>query len=213
MRDWRPLAGLPPAARWAALGVLAVLVILAGVAGAWAVVQHRAATARQGFVLAAAVYRDAMGGADAAQLGAAETALKEFLKAHPRAADAPVAWYALGNVEYRRGAYQAAIAAFGEAARDTGSIGTLSRLGMGYAWEAEKQPARALEAYQQGLQGRDPKQFLYAELLLGVARAQEQLQQQTAAIETYRRLLREVPDTPRAEEVRARLAILGAAAA
>jgi TolA-binding protein len=45
-----------------------------------------------------------------------------------------------------------------------------------------------------------------------VARAQEQLKQPAAAIETYRRILKDAPDAPRAEEARARLALLGAPA-
>lgn len=215
MRDWLPLAGLPPAARWTVLGVGAVLLVLLGAVAVWTVLQHRDASARQGFAAASTAYRQAMATTTAtAQLTEAEQTLKQFLKDHPRSGSAAHAWYFLGNVEYRRGAHDAAIPAFAEAARrDPGSIGVLSRLGAGYAWEAKKEPARALEAYQEALKGRGPKEFLYAELLLGVARAQEQLTQTTAAIETYRRLLKDVPDSPRAEEVRARLAILGAAAA
>src|SRR5262249_41471729 len=135
-------------------------------------------------------------------------------QSYPRSAPAAQAWYFLGNVEYRRGAPDAALAAFGEAARrDAGSVGLLSRLGAGYAWEAKKDPARALEAYQDALKGRGPKGFLCAAPLLGGPGAQEQLNQPAAAIETYRRLLKEGADSPRAEEARARLAILGASAA
>lgn len=215
MRDWLPLAGLPPAARWTVLGVGALLVALVGTVIVWTFLQHRGASARRGFAAAGTAYRQAMAATgETAPLAEAEQTLKQFLRDHARSASAAQAWYFLGNVEYRRGAQDAAIAAFAEAARrDTGSVSVLSRLGAGYAWEAKKDPARALEAYQEALKGRGPKEFLYAELLLGVARAQEQLTQTPAAIETYRRLLKDVPDSPRAEEVRARLAILGAAAA
>jgi TolA-binding protein len=215
VRDWLPLAGLPPAARWTILGVGALLVGLLGTVAVWAVLQHRDASARQGFAVASAAYREAMGATgETAPLAEAETALKQFLKDHGRSTAAAQAWYFLGNVEYRRGAHDAAIAAFAEAARrDPGSIGVLSRVGAAYAWEAKKDLARALEAYQAALNGRGPKDFLYGELLLGVARTQEQLTQTPAAIETYRRLLKEIPDSPRTEEVRSRLAILGAAAA
>ena len=215
MRDWLPLAGLPPAARWTVLGVGALLVVLLGVVAVWAILQHRDASARQGFAAASTAYRQAMAATgETTPLAEAEQSLKQFLKDHARSASAAQVWYFLGNVEYRRGAHDAAITAFAEAARrDTGSIGVLSRLGIGYAWEARKDPTRALAAYEEALKGRGPKEFLYAELLLGVARAQEQLTRTPAAIETYRRLLKDVPDSPRAEEVRARLAILGAAAA
>jgi hypothetical protein len=42
------------------------------------------------------------------------------------------------------------------------------------------------------------------------ARVQEQSGDKTAAVETYRRLLREVPQSLRADDVRNRLGILGA---
>src|SRR5262249_61625913 len=112
----------------------------------------------------------AMAPGEEARLPDVAKALTEFLQSYPRSAPAAQAWYFLGNVEYRRGAPDAALAAFGEAARrDAGSVGLLSRLGAGYAWEAKKDPARALGAYQDALKGRRPKDFLYAESLLGVA--------------------------------------------
>lgn len=214
MKDRLPLAGLPPVARWAVLGGAVFLVLLLGTAAVWGVFQHRQTSARQAYALASAAYREAMGAATPdEQLADTEKALKQFLNDHPRSPQATQAWYLLGNVEYRRGAHDAALAAFGEAARrDSATIGILSRLGAGYAWEAKKDPTRALQAYQDALKNRGAKDFLYAEALLGVARGQEQLTQTPAAIETYRRLLKEVPSSPRAEEARARLAILGAAA-
>ncbi len=215
MKDWLPVAGFSPVARWAVLGVVAFLVLLLATAAAWGLLQHRQASARQAYALTSTAYREAMG-ADASetQLADAEKAIKQFLNDYPRSPQAAQAWYALGNVEYRRGAHDAAVAAYGEAARrDSATVGILSRLGVGYAWEAKKDPTRALQAYQEALKDRGAKDFLYAEALLGVARTQEQLSQTPAAIETYRRLLKEVPASPRAEEARARLAILGAAAA
>jgi TolA-binding protein len=213
--DRLPFSGLPPAGRWAALGGLALLIVLVVATATWSFLQHRDAGTGRAFATASAAYREATGSsAEATQVAEAEKALKQFLSEYPRSAPAAQAWYLLGNLQYRRGDHDAAIAAFGEAARrDSGSLGALSRLGAGYAWEAKKQPAKALEVYQDALKGRGPKEYLYAEFLLGVARSQEQLTQREAAVETYRRLLKDVPDSPRAEEVRTRLAILGAAAA
>jgi TolA-binding protein len=215
VKDWLPLAGLPPVTRWAILGGVFFLVLLLGAAGVWALLQRRQASASHAYALVGSAYRETTAAtASEAQLAEAEKTLKQFLNDYPRSAQAAHVWYLLGNVEYRRGAHDAALAAFGEAARrDSATIGILSRLGAGYTWEAKKDPTRALQAYQDALQGRGAKDFLYAEALLGVARAQEQLTQTPAAIETYRRLLKEVPSSPRAEEARARLAILGAAAA
>jgi tetratricopeptide (TPR) repeat protein len=212
VRDW--LAELPPLSRWILLGAGGLLVALfLGLAVSF-VFQQREVSARRAFAAIAASYQPAMTAGEDARLAEVAKTLSAFLKDHPRSAPAAQGWYLLGNVEYRRGAHDAALAAFGEAARrDRGSVGALSRLGAGYAWEAKNEPARALEAYQEVLQGRGPKDFLFGEALLAVARTQEQLKQPDAAIASYRRLLKEAPDTPRAEEARARLAVLGAAAA
>lgn len=209
------LAGLTPAARGAVLGVLGVVAVLAAVGGVWAFLQQRETSARQAFAAAASAYQAAMAeGSEGSQLAEAARTLKQFVNDYPRSASATSAWYFLGNVEYRKGGHDAAIAAFDEAAkRSSTSIGVLSWLGSGYAWEAKQDPGKALVSYEQGLKGRGPKDFQYAELLLGVARAQEQLKQPAAAIATYRRLLKEAPEAPGAAEARGRLAILGAPAA
>jgi TolA-binding protein len=208
------LAGLAPAARWIILGALGVVVVLAATGAAWTFLQQREASSRQASAVAAATYRTAIApGADAKQLDEAARSLKQFVSDYPRSAGAASAWYFLGNVEYQRGNHDDAVHAFDEAARrDSGSVGVLSRLGAGYAWEAKPDPGRALTAYQEGLKGRGPKDFQSVELLLGVARAQEQLKQPAAAIETYRRIVKEAPEAPRADEARARLAVLGASA-
>jgi tetratricopeptide (TPR) repeat protein len=208
------LAGLPPAARWVTLGLAAFLALVVLGSAGWTLYQHREAGARRAFAQAAAVYRQAMTSGEEARLADAAAALGQFLKERPRSTEAAQAAYFLGNVEYRRGRHDAALAAFTEAAgRDSRSIGGLSRLGIGYAWEAKKEPARALAAYQETLQGRGPKDFLFAELLLATARAQEELNQGAEAVATYQRLLRDAPESPRADQARTRLAILGAKAA
>jgi TolA-binding protein len=212
VRDW--LAELPPLWRWVLLAGGGLLVALfLGLAVSF-VLQQREASARRAFAGLTASYQQALTGGEEPRLAEVAKSLGAFLKDHPRSRSAPQGWYLLGNIEYRRGSYDAALAAFGEAARrDGGSVGALSRLGAGYAWEAKSEPARALEAYQGVLQGRGPKDFLFGEALLAVARSQEQLKQSDAAIASYRRFLKEAPDSPRAEEARARLAVLGAAAA
>jgi TolA-binding protein len=208
------LAGLAPAARWTILGVLGVVVVLAAAGAIWTFLQQREASARRASAAAAATYRTAIApGAEAKQLDEAARALEQFVNDYPRSAGAASAWYFLGNVEYQRGNHDAAVSAFAAAARrDSASIGVLSRLGAGYAWEAKQDPGRALAAYQEALKGRGTRDFQSVELLLGIARAQEQLKQPAAAIETYRRIVKEAPEAPRAEEARARLAVLGASA-
>jgi tetratricopeptide (TPR) repeat protein len=208
------LAELAPAARWTILGLLGVVIVLAVFGAVWTFLQQREASARRASAAAVATYRTAIApGADAKQLEEAARSLKQLVTDYPRASGAASAWYYLGNIEYQRGNHDVAVSAFEEAARrDHASIGVLSRLGAGYAWEAKQDPSRALSAYQEGLKGRTPKDFQSVELLLGIARAQEQLKQPAAAVETYRRILKEAPEAPRAEEARARLALLGATA-
>jgi TolA-binding protein len=211
VRDW--LAGLPPAFRWSLLGAAGLLAVLAVASGVWGYLGQREASARRAFTLASTTYRQAMAAPDEASLEGAAKALAQFVADYPRSAPAGQAWYDLGNVEYRRRRYDAALTAFGEAARRTGgTVAALSRLGMGYAWEAKEDSGRALETYTAALKGRTPSDFVYVDLMLATARAQEQLKQPAAAIKTYRQLLQDSPGTSRAEEVRTRLAILGAGA-
>jgi len=138
------------------------------------------------------------------------SALEALLKQHPRAREAPQAAYVLGNLEYAaadypaaRGAYQIALAKGA-----TGTLKTLSAVGIGYTWEAEKNYANAVTAYEAALRSSGPKDFLYEDMLMSLARAQELQGNATAAAETYQRLLRDVPDTRRTEDLKTRLAQL-----
>ncbi|MGH7393193.1 MAG: tetratricopeptide repeat protein, partial [Candidatus Rokuibacteriota bacterium] len=91
------------------------------------------------------------------------------------------------------------------------TVRTLARAGIGYAWEGEQNWAKAAEAFQAALADLKPGDFHYEELLIDLARVQEVGGQKPAAIDTYRRLLKEVPGSLRADDVRTRLASLGAA--
>ena len=68
----------------------------------------------------------------------------------------------------------------------------------------------AVESYQAALASLKPGDFYYEDLLLDLARAQEQVGKKDAATDTYRRHLKELPKSPRAEEVKAGLTRLGA---
>lgn len=207
-------AGFPPVARWSVLGAAGVLIgLLVGTSG-WLFLAHREEAAERAFAAASAAYRQAMVTGTEAPLRGAASGLRQFLKDYPRSTPAAQAWSLVGNVEYQLRDFDAARGAFEEAARrsSSGTVASLAQLGLGYAWEAKGDPQRALGAYQEGLKGREPKDFLYPELMLATARAQEQLKQPAAAIETYRRLLKDVPDLARADEVKSRLALLGAGA-
>jgi len=204
------LGDLPAAFRWSLVGAGALVILLAVGTGVFAIFEHREASARRALAGAGVTYRQAMASRQETELKAATDALKQVLKDYPRSSVAAETWYLLGNVEYQRRNADAAIQAYERAVeRDPGgTIAALSRLGIAYAWESKPDAARALVAYDRALTGRRPSEFLHGELLLGKARAEERLGQRSQAIETYRKLLKEVPGFPRAEEVRMRLAIL-----
>ena len=210
IRAW--LAGLPATIRWTllAVGGLFLLTLIAG--GVWSWRGHQEEVARRALGPALATAERAVGSGQPADLEAAAAALRQFLTSHPSAQASHQAWYFLGQVEFRRSQWDPAVAAFGEAARrDRGSIGALSRLGQGYALEAKGDAVRALEVYQQALNGLGPKDFLYGDCLLAKARAQELAKDSTGAIATYKQYLKDLPSADRVQEVRIRLALLGSA--
>jgi tetratricopeptide (TPR) repeat protein len=211
----RRLAGafsaLPLAARAAVLVVAAGLVGVATWGGVSSYFRKQATRAELALATATAGYRQAISSGDETALVAAAESLRRLLADSPPAGVARQAWYLLGNVEYRRRAYDAALAAFEASGSDPASVGALSRLGAAYAWEAKGDLERALAAYRAGVD-RGAKDFLFGESLLGMARVQEAQKQPVAALESYQRYLKDVPGSSRADEVRGRIAQLGASA-
>jgi tetratricopeptide (TPR) repeat protein len=207
-RAW--LATLPAAMRWILLTVGGVLVLTVVVGGIWIWTGHREEVAQRALGPVLLTAQRAVGSGQPADLDAATTALRQFLMSHSSAQATHQGWYVLGQVEFRRSQWDAAVAAFAEAARrDRGSIGGLSRLGQGYAYEAKGDAGRALEAYQQALSGRNPNDFLYGDFLLAKARAQELAKDPAGAIATYKQYLKDLPTADRVQDVRIRLALLG----
>jgi TolA-binding protein len=90
-------------------------------------------------------------------------------------------------------------------------VRVLSGSGIGYTWEAEKNYPSAVAAFEAAARGLGPKDFFFEEALLDLARAQGLAGQPAEARATYERLLKEIPDTRHAEEIRTRLAALPAA--
>ena len=153
-----------------------------------------------------------MGSGQPADLEAAAGALRQFLTRHPGGKAGEQAWYVLGQVEFRRSQWDAAVAAFAEASRrDRGSIGALSRLGQGYAHEAKGDAGRRPRGLPAGAERAGPKDFLYGDLLLAKARAQELAKDSAGAIATYKQYLKDLPSADRVQDVRIRLALLGSA--
>jgi tetratricopeptide (TPR) repeat protein len=67
-------------------------------------------------------------------------------------------------------------------------------------------------AYEAAARGLDPKQFFFEEGLLDLARAQALAGRPAEARATYERVLKDAPETRRAEDIRGRIAALPAGA-
>lgn len=147
---------------------------------------------------------------------ARETAMRDLeriLAEYPTNAMAPQAAYLLGNLRFVSGQYDRARAAYQVtvARSGGGTIATLARAGMGYAWEAERKLPEAIQAFETAVADLKPTAFYYEELLADLARVQELSGKKDAAVATYRRMLKDFPRSPRAGEIRTRLGSLGAA--
>ncbi|HEV8585924.1 MAG TPA: tetratricopeptide repeat protein [Methylomirabilota bacterium] len=143
---------------------------------------------------------------------AAARELEAVLAKHPSAALAPTAAWELGHLRYEARDWPRARAAYEMALTRASSatLRTLAQAAIGSTWEAEGNYARAMEVYRAALAGLRPNEFLYEELLVDVARMQELTGQTAEAVATYRQFLKEQPHSPRAAEVKGRLAHLGA---
>jgi predicted negative regulator of RcsB-dependent stress response len=208
-----PLAWLPelPWLRWTILGVAAI-VVAALIAGAgWAWWNSQQASAREALTRAMVLLEESkLPGATPETRGRAEQSLEQVLAQHPRSGVAAEAAYRLGNSRYEAGQYAAARGAFEVAiARGaTGTLRTMAALGIAYTWEAERNLSRAQAALEGMVAGRTGKDFLYEETLMDLARVQERAGNRQAALDTYRRILREVPATHRGDDIRSRIATL-----
>ena len=202
-----------PTPRTVGIGLAAILVAGLLGAGGWywyAVSQQRAMAAYAEAMTRAlpAQSPEATGEARATAIGELEAVLLR----HPSGRGADQVAYQLGNLRYQAQQYAQARGAF-ELAVAQGAprtLRTLSRGGVAYTWEAERDYTKAIAAFKAALEGLGPKDFYYEELLLGLGRVQELGGQKAEAIATYRRALSELTQTRRAEEIRARLAALGA---
>jgi tetratricopeptide (TPR) repeat protein len=209
---WLPFA-LPPW-RTLAIGAGVVLAVVLLGTGAW--LWNASQQQRGSAVYAAVLTRHR--GAEAPQAtpearNAAMSDLERVLAEYPSNLMAPEAAYMLGNLRFASGQYDRARAAYQIAlarAGSGGTVATLARAGVGYAWEAERKFPEATQAFEATLADLKPTSFYYEELLSDLARVQERSGKKDAAITTYRRLLKDLPKSPRAAEIRTRLAGLGA---
>jgi len=210
----RALRGMTlPTTRAVLIGVAAIVAVGVLGAGGWywhATTQQRAmATYAEAMTRTqAALGSEATADARAAAIRELEAALTQY----PSGRGAAQVAYQLGNLRYQEQQYAPARGAF-ELAVAQGATRTLRALSLGgvaYTWEAERNYAKAVEAFKAALEGLGPKDFYYEELLLGLGRTQELGGQKADAIATYRRALGELTQSRRLEEIRARLAALEA---
>jgi tetratricopeptide (TPR) repeat protein len=146
--------------------------------------------------------------------GALARDLEQVLTRYPSARPVPQAAYELGNLRFAARNWAGARAAYELALQRgaTGMLRTLARSGVARTWEAERDFARAAETYGALAKDLDPRSFAYEDVLLDHARALELAGRNPEAVATYQRLLKDIPNARRADEVRSRLAALGTAA-
>lgn len=208
--DWSELLG-SRGLRWGLKigGIVLVLAVL-GVAG-W--LWFRAEDTRGQAALAASTELVQLADGPQATPDArakAIAALQLVLAQHGRSSAAVQAAYELGNLQFQAGDYAAARGAYELtlAKGASGSLRTLAASGVGYTWEAEKNYASAAAAYEAVARAVPAGQFFFEDALLDLARAQALAGKPAEAVATYERVLKDVPDTRRAADIRARIAAL-----
>jgi len=202
-----------PTRRTLLLGSVTVLVVAALAAGGWywrTVSQRHAMAAYADALTKAQPALSPQATADTRAAGIRD--LEAALTQYPSGPGAAQVAYELGNLRFdaqqygqARGAWELAVA---QGAPRT--LRTLSQGGVAYTWEAERNYAKAVDAFKTALTGLGPKDFYYEELILGLGRTQELAGQKAEAIATYRRALGDLAQSRRVEEIKARLAALGA---
>ena len=188
-----------------------VLVVAMLVAGGWLWLRTEDNRGQAALAAAADVVQQADGPtATTEALQRAIATLQLVLTQHGRSAAAAQAAYELGNIQYQGGDYAAARGAYEIALAKgaTGTLKTLSASGVGYTWEAQKDYPHAVTAYESTTRGLQPRQFYFEEALLDLARAQALAGKPAEARATYERLLKDVPESRRAQDIRARIAAL-----
>jgi tetratricopeptide (TPR) repeat protein len=202
-----------PTGRTLVIAGVALLGLVALGAGGWywhTVSQRHAMVAYADALTRAQPALSGQASADARATGIRE--LETALTQYPSGPGAAQVAYELGSLRYDAQQYAQARGAW-DLAVAQGAPRTLKALSLGgvaYTWEAERNYAKAVDAFKIALTGLGPKDFYYEELIFGLGRTQELAGQKADAIATYRRALGELAQSRRLEEIKARLAALGA---
>jgi tetratricopeptide (TPR) repeat protein len=204
-----------PWTRWAVPALGVIIVVGIGWAG-WAAWKGRyEAQGAVAFAQARTMAAQSQApGAPADARERAEKALGAVLADYPHLSSVAQVAYLLGSMRFTAAQYPQARTSYelARARAGSSSLAALAALDIGYCWEAEKNYDAAEKAYQSVISAAKPKDFLYEEAMVDIARVQELGGKRAAAIDTYQRLLKDLPDTRRAEEVRSRVASLQTAA-
>ncbi len=195
-------------------GVALVVVAMAAVGGwFWWDAQQRRVLAATAEVMARAQPAFAPDATTEVKLAAARD-LEQLLQRYPSARTVPTSAYELGNLRYAAGQYPGARAAYELSLQRgaTGLVSAMARAGVARTWEAERDFARAADGYAALVKQLDPRSFLYEDALIDQGRSLELGGKKAEAIAIYERLLKDVPTAKRSDDVRSRLASLGAAA-
>ena len=212
MLSWPPTL---PSTRTLVIAVLIVVVIGLVAFGGWAWwdASQRRVTAAYAEVSARLQEAEAPDAPTEAKVTAARD-LENLLTRYPSARAVPQAAFQLGNLRLAARNYAGARAAY-ELSLQHGAppmIAALARSGIARSWEAERDFAKAVDAYAALVKSLDVKSFAYEDALLDWARSLELAGRKDEAVTTYQRLLKDVPNARRADDVRTRLAALGTAA-
>lgn len=208
-RLWRPQELGPW--QWLGLGAAAVACLLLVALGGWAWWGSYQSRGLVELELAALRVQTPQGSQLSVEARAeAIRALQSVIERYPWLTALPQAAYQLGNLRYQAGAFDEAREAYQLALTKGagGALATLCQLGIAYTWEAQGNHANALAAFEAVLQRLSAQDFLYAEVLMDVARLNELRGQRDRAREAYQRLLKDLPQTRRADQIRWRLTTL-----
>jgi tetratricopeptide (TPR) repeat protein len=203
---------LPPTRSLLIAGALG-LVVLGAAAGGWYwydTQQRRVAAAYAEVMTRVYAVQNPQAPPDAR--ARAQQELEQLLARHPSATPVGAAAFELGNLRYAARQWAPARAAYAIAVArgHSPTVRVLARTSIGYAWEAERDWGKAIEAYQTVGREVGPKDFLFDEVLFALARVQELGGQPADAITTYQRLLKDAPNSLRVEEAKQQLMRLGA---
>jgi tetratricopeptide (TPR) repeat protein len=209
--SWPPTL---PSTRTLVIAVAAVVVVALAAFGGWAWydASQRRTSAAYAEVMTRAQAADAPEAPVEAKAAAARD-LEQLLARYPSARSVPQAAYELGNLRFAAKNYAGARGAY-ELALQRGAQGmmrALARAGIARSWEAERDFAKAADAYGVLVKDLDPKSFVYEDALIDYARSLELAGKKAEAVAAYQKVLKDVPNARRADDIRTRLASLGTA--